>query len=68
MNKNTTYVRLKKERKTSIPQKTLFSRETIKCNGVVTIRIKPDHWSIQFKYFYSLTHYGNYTIIYKYNL
>ena len=38
----------------------------IKCNGVVTIRIKLDHWIMQFKTFYSLTHYGNYTIIYKY--
>ena len=68
-NKNTTYVRnysVKKERKTPIPQNTLFSRETIKYNGVLTIRIKLDHWIMQFKTFYSLTHYGNYTIIYKY--
>ena len=68
-NKNVTYVRnysVKKERKTPIPPNTLFSRETIKCNGAVTIRIKQDHWIMQFKTFYSLTHYSNYTIIYKY--
>ena len=64
-NENTTYS-VKKERKTPIPQNTLFSGKTIKCNGVLTIRIKLDHWIMQFKTFYSLTHYGNYTIIYKY--